>query len=141
MADCLLDPLHVVGADGHRVARPYVRWPTLLEPWITSEWRSDTDRIAWAPPCAKQDLSRSLRITGIESGSIIRATPEQRTAVVRVQALGTRDNVTWLLDGRLVGNTDARSTGLRLTLAHPGDHALTALDPDGRYERVVFSVR
>ena len=136
-----LRPGCTAGADAHLFARPYARWPTLLEPWITSEWRSDTDRIAWAPPCAKQDLSRSLRITGIENGSIIRATPEQRTAVVRVQALGTRDNVTWLLDGRLVGSTDARSTGLRLTLAQPGDHALTALDPDGRYERVVFSVR
>lgn len=80
-------------------------------------------------------------MTGLDNGSIIRATPEQRTAVVRVQALGTPDNVTWLLDGRLVGSTDARSTGLRLTLDQAGDHALTALDAAGRYERVVFSVR
>ena len=60
---------------------------------------------------------------------------------MRVQALGTPDNVSWLLDGRLVGSTNARSTGLRLSLAQPGDHALTALDAAGRYERVVFSVR
>jgi penicillin-binding protein 1C len=128
-------------ANAHWVAQPYARWPTLLEPWITSEWRSDADRIAWSPPCAKQDLRRSLRITGIDNGSIVRATPEQRTAVVRVQALGTPDNVSWLLDGRLVGSTDPRSTGLRLTLDQAGDHALTALDAAGRYERVVFSVR
>ena len=136
-----LRPGCAAGAGAPVTARPVVRWPTLLEPWIASEWRSDTDRIAWAPPCAKQDLSRSLRITGVDHGSIIRATPEQRTAVVRVQALGTPDNVTWLLDGRLVGSTDARSSGLRLTLAQPGEHALTALDAAGRYERVVFSVR
>ena len=136
-----LRPGCTAGSDAHLVARPYARWPTLLEPWVTSEWRSDADRIGWAAPCAKQDLSRSLRITGIDNGSIIRATPEQRTAVVRVQALGTPDNVSWLLDGRLVGSTNARSNGLRLSLAQPGDHALTALDAAGRYERVVFSVR
>jgi hypothetical protein len=72
------------GADAHLFARP-TRWPTLLNPDLERR-RSGTDRIAW-PRRAKKDLSRSLRITGIENGSIIRATPEQRTAVVRVQAL------------------------------------------------------
>ena len=136
-----LRPGCAADASAQVVARAYARWPTLLEPWVPGEWRSDTDRTPWAAPCAKQDLSRSLRVTGIEQGSIIRAAPEQRSAVVRVRAIGARDAVTWLLDGRLVGSTDARSAGLRLTLDAAGDHALTALDAEGRYERVVFSVR
>ncbi len=122
-------------------AQSHVRWPTLLEPWVPGEWRSSTDRLPWAPPCAPQDPSRTLRITGIEPGSIVRAAPEQRGATLRVQALGARDTVSWLLDGRLVGSTEARSPGLRLTLDTAGDHALTALDAHGRFERVVFSVR
>lgn len=135
-----LRPGCAAGAGAMVAALPYARWPTLLEPWIPGEWRSHPERIAFAPPCATHDLSRSLRITGIEQGSIIRATPEQRSAVVRVQAIGARDAVTWLLDGRLIGSTDLRSPGLKLTLDCAGDHALTALDADGRYERVVFSV-
>ena len=136
-----LRPGCAAGAGAMVAALPYARWPTLLEPWIPGEWRSTAERIAYAPPCTTHDLSRSLRITGIEQGSIIRATPEQRSAVVRVQAIGARDAVTWLLDGRLIGSTDLRNPGLKLTLSEAGDHALTALDADGRYERLVFSVR
>ncbi len=80
-------------------------------------------------------------LTGIESGSVIRPTPGSKASVVRVEAVGSRENVSWLLDGRLVGTTDSRSAGLRLTLDQVGEHALTALDTQGRYERVVFSVR
>ncbi len=122
-------------------AQAYARWPTLLEPWLPGEWRSSTERLPWAPPCTSQGPSRTLRITGIEPGGIIRAAPEQPSAVVRVQAIGARDAVTWLLDGRMVGSTEPRSPGLRLRLDQAGDHTLTALDAHGRYERVVFSVR
>jgi penicillin-binding protein 1C len=136
-----LRPGCAASAEALVMAQAYARWPTLLEPWVPGEWRSDTDRLPWAPPCAKQDPSRTLRITGIEPGSIIRPAPEQRSVTLRVQAIGARDGVTWLLDGRMVGSTEPRSPGLRLTLDAAGDHALTALDAHGRFERVVFSVR
>ena len=126
---------------GGAVAHPYARWPTLLEPWIDGALRSETERMAFAPGCAAQAVSRGLRVSGIESGSVIRAAPGSPAAVVRVQAVGSRETVSWLLDGRLVGTTDAKAAGLRLTLAEPGDHALTALDAQGRHERVVFSVK
>ena len=123
------------------VAVEFARWPTLLEPWIDSGMRSDAERIPLAAPCATRGLSRALRVTGIESGSVIRATPGARNAVVRVQAIGSRESVNWLLDGRLVGSTGPGAAGLRLTLDQAGEHALTAMDTQGRYERVRFSVR
>ncbi len=128
-------------ADARFVPVEFARWPTLLEPWIDADLRSDAEQIPLAAPCTAHEPSRALRVTGIDSGSVIRATPAGKAAVVRVQALGSRESVSWLLDGRLVGTTDSRAAGLRLTLDQVGEHALTALDTQGRYERVVFSVR
>jgi penicillin-binding protein 1C len=129
-------------ASGARaVALEFARWPALLEPWIDGDLRSDAERMAWAAPCAARSPSRALRVVGIDSGSVIRPTPGRTAAIVRVQAIGSRDSVNWLLDGRLVGTTHSPTAGLRLTLEQAGDHALTAMDTQGRYERVVFSVR
>lgn len=119
----------------------YVRWPTLLEPWIERSLRSEAERIPWAADCAARGPSRALRITGIEHGSVIRPAPGSPAAVVRVQVVGSRERVDWLLDGRLVGSTEPHGEGLRLTLGRTGEHALTAIDPQGRFERVRFSVR
>jgi penicillin-binding protein 1C len=119
---------------------PYARWPTLLEPWIEPALRSDVERLPLAPPCSAHGVSRALRVTGIENGSVIRPTPGSRSAVLRVEAIGSRDSISWLLDGRLIGVTEARGA-LRLTLDQAGEHVLTALDAQGRYERVKFTMR
>lgn len=129
----------------------YARWPTLLQPWIETAQLSNVERLQSGPPCARQAPSRTLRITGLESGSVLHAVPGRTSIAVQLQALGTTEAVHWLLDGRLVGTTqtlqaDARRTdsprpALRLTLSGAGQHALTALDVAGRYEQVLFSVR
>src|SRR6185295_18099334 len=97
------------------VALDYARWPTLLEPWIEASLRSEAERIPLVPPCSAHGVSHALRVTGIESGSVIRPAPGSRAAVVRVEAVGSRESVSWLLDGRLIGTTDAHSAALRLT--------------------------
>ena len=129
----------------------YARWPTLLQPWIETAQRSEVERLQSGPPCARQAPSRSLRITGLESGSVLHAVPGRTSVAVQLQALGTTEAVHWLLDGRLVGTTqtlqanardsDSPHPALRLALSGPGQHALTALDAAGRYEQVLFSVR
>ena len=123
------------------VAQEYARWPTLLEPWLDPEWKSDTERLALTAPCrGGTSPTRALRLAGIEAGSVIRAVPGQAAAVVRVQAIGAQENVNWLLDGRLVGSGTAEQA-LRLKLEQPGEHALTAIDAQGRFERVAFTLR
>jgi len=136
-----LRPGCAVATDARAVPHEFARWPALLEPWIDNDLRSDAEQIPWAAPCAPHGPSRALRMSGIENGSVIRPTPGNKAAIVRVQAIGSRESVSWLLDGRLVGTTDPRTAGLRLTLDQAGVHALTAMDTQGRYERVVFSVR
>ncbi len=119
----------------------YARWPTLLQPWIAPEQRSAVERLAWAPGCSALAPSRELRVSGIEPGSVIRARPGSTGATVQVQALGSREAVHWLLDGTLVSSTAAQNPALRLRLEHKGPHALTAMDAQGRYEQVLFTVQ
>lgn len=128
-------------------AETYARWPALLEPWIEGDWRSDVEGLPLAAPCGLRSgasgasAQRSLRITGIDPGSILRPTPGRDSLSVNVRAIGSKEAVTWLLDGRTVGSTEAASPTLKLTLSQAGPHALTALDAQGRYERVEFRVR
>jgi penicillin-binding protein 1C len=134
------------GCEGAARARQGVevaRWPTLLQPWIGAELRSTTERLPWAPGCAPRQPGHALRVAGIEPGSVIRAAPGGQPATLRVQAIGASERVHWLLDGQLVGSTDATAPDLRLTLARvrAGEHALTALDAQGHFDRVVFSAR
>jgi penicillin-binding protein 1C len=122
------------------VALDYARWPTLLEPWLDPQWKSEAERMPLTPPCGAATPTRALRLTGIETGSVIRPAPGQSAAVVRVMAVGAREGVVWLLDGRLVGSGQAAQS-LRLKLDQPGEHALTAIDGLGRYERVAFTLK
>lgn len=121
-------------------AAEFARWPTLLEPWLAAEWRSEIERLPLTPACAAIGPQRALRLTGIENGSTLRPTPGQRAAVVQLQVVGAREGVSWLLDGRQVASVGAQAT-LRLRLDQPGEHALTAIDGRGRYERVTFALQ
>jgi penicillin-binding protein 1C len=109
--------------------------------------QAGVERITLSPPCKGQQPSRSLKLTGIEAGSVIQLTPgaqelakAQRTTV-QLQAIGSRETVSWLLDGRWVGTTEPARPSLNLPLPPAGAHALTAMDTQGRYEQVLFGVR
>ncbi|MDP2220941.1 MAG: penicillin-binding protein 1C [Hydrogenophaga sp.] len=119
----------------------YARWPTLLQPWIEPAQRSEVERLPWGAPCRGGTPARTLRISGLEPGSVLRAVPGTTGITVQLQALGTTEAVNWLLDGRLVGTTQPDAAQLRLLLQGPGQHALTAMDAAGQYQQVVFSVR
>jgi len=121
--------------------RPLARWPALLEPWVDGRWRAELEMRPWAPACVQVDPGRALRVTGLEPGSIARAAPGRGEVVLQLRAVGSQEALTWLLDGRWVGSSPARAPTLRLVLRQAGDHALTVLDAQGRWERVAFSVR
>ncbi len=119
----------------------YARWPTLLQPWIETAQRSEVERLPWAPPCRGAAPARTLRISGLETGSVLRTAPGQSDITVQLQALGTTEPVNWLLDGRLVGTTLPEASRLRLTLSKSGQHALTAMDAAGQFQQVLFAVK
>ncbi len=119
----------------------YPRWPTLLEPWISAGQRSPVELLPVDSACAQLAPHRVLRVTGIDPGSVIRPRPGSAQAAVQVQAIGSAEVVQWLLDGQWVGSTTARSGGLRLRLSQTGEHTLTAMDQQGRFDQVKFSVQ
>lgn len=125
--------------------RTYARWPTLLDPWVEGLWRDEVERLPIAKECEhpqdKLRPERSLRITGIEHGSVLQPRPGQTEVSVRVQAIGSDEPITWLLNGRTLRTTASDRAGLQLTLASKGTQTLTAIDAIGRYERVEFKVR
>ncbi len=130
------------GDPAHLHAEVDARWPALLEPWLNGNLRSEVERLPWGPPCqGGAAAQRGLRITGIDEGSVLRPTPGRDKLQVDVRAVGSKESILWLLDGVSVGATHTGAPNLRLTLSGQGAHALTALDTQGRYERVTFSVR
>jgi penicillin-binding protein 1C len=141
-------------------ATTYARWPTLLQPWITREQRSEVERLPLGPACRGEAPSRSLHIVGLDSGTTLHPVPGQRVIKVQVHALGSAEMVHWLLDGQWVGSTSggpsttglgstpnsgghspAPDRSLSVTLERPGPHTLTALDASGRYGQVGFALR
>ncbi|HEX5785723.1 MAG TPA: penicillin-binding protein 1C, partial [Burkholderiaceae bacterium] len=77
----------------------YARWPTLLQPWISRELRSEVERLPLGPACRGEAPSRSLRIVGLDPHSTLHPTPGQQAVKVQVHALGSAEAVHWLLDG------------------------------------------
>jgi penicillin-binding protein 1C len=72
---------------------------------------------------------------------VIHPAPGGTGAVVTVRAIGARERVSWLLNGRMVGIGDSGSSALRVRLDQAGEHVLTAIDGQGRYQSVRFSLR
>jgi len=118
------------------------RWPALATPWLGAADRTASALPTLAPGCPPDSLAVSVpvRISGLREGSLLRQAPNSTAPVrVPVRALGAGGAVQWLLDGRLQGTTQGEGT-ITLNLARPGDHALTALSPDGAWASVRFAV-
>jgi penicillin-binding protein 1C len=109
------------------------RWPALAFPWLSAAVRQRAQLPQLASGCDKDEYSTGLRIGGLNDGSVLR-TPSNRSGPIlaRVQALGTDGPVSWLLNDRYVGHTDANGT-LELRFEHAGDQHVIALDSAGRH--------
>lgn len=117
------------------------RWPALATPWLEPRERRLAARPRLAPDCrdAPEPVA-ALRIAGLVDGSVLRRTPSSpRAPRVTLRALGTPDEVRWLLDGRLLGRTQADSP-LQADLSARGPQRLLALDRSGRYAALNLTV-
>jgi penicillin-binding protein 1C len=118
------------------------RWPALATPWLTPVDAAAAALPPLAPGCAPDSLevANPIRIAGISDGAILRAAPNSDVPLsVSLRALGTVDRVQWLLDGRLQGDS-LSSAPMRLVLAQPGAHQVTALSAHGAYARLSLMV-
>lgn len=116
-------------------------WPTLVHPWISTSERRQSTLPPLADDCsAPAEPLRSLRITGIVDGAVLRS-PSNRTSPpeVNVRALGASDEVHWLIDGRRVAHSLNDAT-VQLRLDQTGPQRLLAIDSHGRYAHVDIRV-
>ncbi|MBA8683308.1 penicillin-binding protein 1C [Stenotrophomonas tumulicola] len=127
----------------HVVAeRELARWPALLSPWLPQANR-DASRL---PPLAAdcrddgRQSSIALHIDGLNDGATLARSPGAAQGVrLQLRALGSDQEIDWLLDGRWIARTRGTQS-FSQRLEQPGEHALTALASDGTWTRVRFRV-
>lgn len=117
-----------------------VRWPTLLAPWIEPVQRQAAQTWPQLESCGPRSAVAGLRIVGLEPGSVLRAVPGQSNVDLKLTALGARDGLVWLLNGKVVGQSKTVPSPLHLQL-QGGEQTLTAMDGRGKFAQLRFTVR
>jgi penicillin-binding protein 1C len=123
--------------DMQRIAR----WPALALPWLDAS----TLRRSLPPPLAADCIEdpsphQALVILGVDAGSRLRSPPGSRRPVqISVRASGAAGGVRWLLNGRLVGESEGAEP-ITLILEQAGEQILTALDAAQRFGQLRFEV-
>ncbi|HEY5802322.1 MAG TPA: penicillin-binding protein 1C [Lysobacter sp.] len=132
----------VCSAPHVRTPRQLARWPVLASPWLPVETRQASRLPALSPDCAGdgRDATDELRIDGLADwATLARAPGSEHPVRLSLRALGSDARVRWLLDGRLIGESNGAGT-LVHDFGEPGAHTLTALADSGAWSRVQFSV-
>lgn len=115
------------------------RWPTLLEPWLDPNLRRATQPPAWSPACRGHDQApAAIKIVGLSNGSVLQQANGEKSPVVRLELRGEPGPVHWIVNGRVVAHGSG-SQALRFD--EPGRYDITALDQQGRFDRLSISVR
>lgn len=122
--------------------RDMARWPALLEPWLGAELRQKTLAPEWLPACSTQARPEAgLRIVGISAGAVLRRSAAAMAPLLRLELRGTSaGEVIWLVNGRHMARQPAQAPYIQ-RLEAPGRYDVTAMDTQGRYDRVSFSLR
>ena len=133
LPDCFAGPLE---------QRQIARWPAVLEPWLSPDVRNRALAPAWLPACAGHGSPEGgLKIVGASTGEVLRRTVKDEAPLIRLEVRGkTEGEVIWLVNGRNMGRRPARA-GYAQRLEQPGRYDITAMDDQGRYDRVSLSVR
>lgn len=118
-----------------------VHWPTALEPWLTADLRARAQSPTWDASCRMQaEPDAGLSIVGLSSGEMIKRPRPDQAPVIRLELRGQRGPVYWLINGRLVAHRPATQPLIQ-TLTETGRVDITAMDEQGRYDRISVSVR
>ncbi|MGO1069056.1 penicillin-binding protein 1C [Lysobacter sp. CA199] len=118
------------------------RWPALASPWLAADIRKAARLPPLSPDCSEdgRDANEELRIEGIDDRATLARAPGSATPLrLSVRALGSDARVRWLLDGRLIGESQGKAR-LDHDFGEVGDHTLTALADTGAWSRVRFKV-
>ncbi len=116
-------------------------WPALTVPWLSAAERRQATLPALARDCTEAMAPvAALRIGGLVDGAVLRSPSNQRRAPeVNVRALGTSEDVQWLLDGQLMARSHGTSM-VTLRFERSGAQRLLAIDSMGRYASIDIRV-
>lgn len=118
------------------------RWPVLAMPWLSAAERSASQMPPRAADCSDdgRDVAVNLHIDGVNDGATLMRAPGGKPIQLGLRALGARDAVTWLLNGRVVGHS-AGSQAMPLVLdVENGGYQLTALSQSGAWTSIRLTV-
>jgi len=125
-----------------RTPTEIARWPALASPWLSADTRAAARMPARSPDCAPdgRDAAEELRIDGLVDRAVL-ARPSNSRAPLRlsVRALGSEARIRWLLDGRLVGESNGAAPW-HFDIGQAGPHTLTALAETGAWASVSVRV-
>lgn len=122
-------------------------WPLGLRQESVSIGSCPEPRAAWSlnntvPPSFAGYVEAShalVRIGGVANGSLLRPAPGQTRVVFDAYVQGAKGEVWWMLNGRALAHVAARDF-FKVSLVNNGRYALTVMDSQGRYDRVVFEI-
>lgn len=115
------------------------RWPTLLEPWLDADLRQRATPPEWSPRCRGHvQQSASIKIVGLNHGTVVQQANGAKPPVVRLDVRGQEAPVYWIVNGRVVAHGAGSQV---LQFDAPGRYDITALDQEGRFDRISVSVR
>lgn len=115
-------------------------WPALATPWLSEAERAASRLPRLSPDCSAdgREGTEALRIDGVDDGGVLARAPGNIQPLhLSLRAIGSAARIRWLLDGRLIGESDGASR-LPYALDAPGEHDLTALADSGAWARVRF---
>lgn len=119
----------------------YPRWPTPLQGWINSNWKSYQRIPALDARCHRRHALlpvAGVKIQGIEKGQRIKqhATTGQRP-VLRAKVIGGQPDWYWFLNGEILLT---KSNRVSFPLPGPGYYQLSVVDQSGQGDQVEFVV-
>nr|WP_183443214.1 penicillin-binding protein 1C [Pseudoduganella violacea] len=120
--------------------REVARWPALLEAWLPAAQREQLGLAGWSPDCPQQNSAASIRLTGLRSGSRLRAAPGQQQVVLTLDAVGGVGRHYWLVDGQTVAAATGPARRQSFTLNTAGQHSIAVIDSAGHYDSLQFRV-
>jgi len=123
------------------------RWPALAYPWLSTRMRALASLPSLSKGCAPDAMRpEALVIEGVLDGATLKppsnrdaANTNNRPVPVGVRAIGSDSAVSWLLDGALLARTQGGET-LKMDLPAVGKHRLVAMDAQGRFAAIGFTV-
>ena len=125
-----------------RKSEDIARWPALASPWLSQDARNAARFPPRAADCMPdgRDATEDLRIDGLVDRATL-ASPPNSTAPLRlrVRAIGSDARIRWLLDGRLIGESNG-GDAWDFNAADAGAHTLTALAETGAWASIGFRV-